>query len=193
LKLGQAELAQASLENAGTTQIPSLSPEDSRLDEVAKAIDPASPYGKVADLLKQSVQQMQQGQKPGAAQSLADAAKELEKLLQQLGDAQSLMASLEALQRAQMCIGNCKGWGQGKGSSPRFGKGNKPGPGVGTWADENSGWYLSPKRGYVGNATFGRLAARGQTDRGEGELPDNLAPTKKKGQFTPAVRCRALL
>src|SRR5207253_636558 len=114
------------------------------LEEVSRAVDPASPYGKVADLLKQSVQRLHQGEKREAAQSLADAAKELEKLLQQLGDAQSLMASLEALQRAQMCIGNCQGWGQRKGF-PRFGRGGKPGPGVGTWADENSGWFNFPQ------------------------------------------------
>ena len=191
LKLGQAELAQANLEKmVEQLKSASLSPEDLKkiLDEVAQAVDPANPYGKVADLLKQSVQQMQQGQKSGAAQSLADAAKELEKLLEQLGDAQSLMASLEALQRAQMCIGNCKGWGQCKASFPRFGKGGKPGPGVGTWADENSGWYnFPPSADMWDNSGVVRpdMAARGQTDRGEGELPDNLAPTKVKGQFTP--------
>ena len=57
---------------------------------------------------------MQQGQKPAAA-VLAEAAKELENLLQQLDDAKSLMASLDALQRAQMSIRNGQKWGQCKG------------------------------------------------------------------------------
>src|SRR2546427_2052850 len=43
-----------------------------------------------------------------------------------------------SLQKAQMCVGNCQGWGQCQGP-PRAGKGGKPGRGVGTWADEN-GW-----------------------------------------------------
>src|SRR5204863_6813836 len=107
--------------------------------EVAEAIDPGSKYGKVGEHLKSAAQKMKDGQKPGAAQSLADAAKELEKLMQQMGDAQSLMAELDALQKASMCVGTCQGWSKCNGP-PRAGPGSKPGSGVGTWADENSGW-----------------------------------------------------
>src|SRR2546426_9442486 len=108
------------------------------LEEVDKAVKPGSQYGKVGDFLKDAVGKMQQGDKPGAAQSLADASDELKKLMDQLGDARSLMAMMDALQKAQMCVGNCQGWGQCQGP-PRAGKGGKPGRGVGTWADEN-GW-----------------------------------------------------
>ena len=58
-----------------------LSPEQLKkmLAEVSKAIKPGSQYGKVGDFLKQAAQQMQHGQKADAAQSLADAAKELKR------------------------------------------------------------------------------------------------------------------
>src|SRR6266496_1523714 len=76
------------------------------LEEVDKAVKPGSEYGKVGDFLKQAVGKMQNSDKPGAAQSLADASDELKRLLDQLGDAQAMMASLDALQKAQMCVGN---------------------------------------------------------------------------------------
>ena len=76
------------------------------LEEVDKAVKPGSQYGKVGEFLKQAVGKMQNTDKPGAARSLADASDELKRLLDQLGDAQSLMASLDSLQKAQMCIGN---------------------------------------------------------------------------------------
>jgi HPt (histidine-containing phosphotransfer) domain-containing protein len=155
------------------------------LDEVSKAVDPASDYGKVKDLLNNAVAQMKQGQQPGAAQSLADAAKELEKLLQQMGDAQSLQATLEALQKAQMCVGTGKSWAQCK--SPGMGKGGKPGRGVGTWADD-TGWLYYPEvteRWDNSGLVRPDMDPRGLTDRGEGELSDNLAPTKIHGQINP--------
>lgn len=43
--------------------------------EVAKAAKPGEEYGKVGEFLKQGERQMQQGNQPGAAQSLAAAAK----------------------------------------------------------------------------------------------------------------------
>ena len=65
------------------------------LDEVSKARPAASEYGKVADLLKQGAKQMQQGDKPNASQSLADAAKELAKLAQE--DINTRWAALELM------------------------------------------------------------------------------------------------
>lgn len=188
LKNGQADAAQKTLEkmvaqlkqsNLSAEQIKKL------LEEVSKAVDPAGEYGKVKDLLSQATGQMKQGEKPGAAQSLADAAKELEKLLQQMGDAQSLQATLEALKKAQMCVGNCQSWGQCK--NPGYGKGGKPGKGVGTWADE-TGWLYYPEmkeRWDNSGQVRPDINPRGLTDRGEGELADTLAPTKIKGQINP--------
>ncbi len=188
LKNGQADAAQKTLEqmvaqlkqsNLSAEQIKKL------LEEVSKAVNPAGEYGKVKDFLKQAADQMKQGEKPGAAQSLADAAKELEKLLQQMGDAQSLQATLEALKKAQMCVGNGQSWGQCK--NPGYGKGGKPGRGVGTWADD-TGWLYYPEmteRWDNSGQVRPDMAPRGLTDRGEGELADTLAPTKIKGQINP--------
>ena len=132
------------------------------LNEVSKALDPAGQYGKVADYLNKAVRQMQQAQqagdpsgksKAGASQSLADAAKELQKQAQQMGDMQSLAATMDALSRAEQAIASGQGWGQGgqcpycngkgcaacKGTGWKHGGGLKSG-GVGTWADEEEGW-----------------------------------------------------
>jgi hypothetical protein len=130
---------------------------------------------------------MKAGDKANGAKALAEASKELEKLMQQLGDAQSLMAELDALQKASMCVGSCQGWG--KCNNPGFNpNGKRPGSGVGTWADENSGWmYDGQWNDHWDNSGIVRpdMDARGHTDRGDGELSDALKPTKVKGQFSP--------
>src|SRR5882672_4932609 len=109
------------------------------MKEVGDAVKPADNYGKVADHLKNASQQMGKGDKPGASQSLAAAAKELGNLMQQMGDAQQMMAELENINKASQCVGTCQGWGMcnkpGIGTKP-----GRPGGGVGTWADENNGW-----------------------------------------------------
>jgi len=157
--------------------------------EVSQAVDPAGQYGKVADHLKDAAKQMQSGEKPGASQSLAAASKELDRLMQQMNDAQAMSAELDALNKASMCVGTgtCTGWGATK-NKPGLGNGGKPGGGVGTWADENSGW------GYDGHRTdrwdnTGQVrpdkTPKGIADRGDAELNDALKPTKVKGQFSP--------
>ena len=157
------------------------------LEEVDKAVKPGSQYGKVGEFLKQAVGKMQNTDKPGAARSLADASDELKRLLDQLGDAQSLMASLDSLQKAQMCIGNCLGWGQCLAKIPRAGKGGRPGRGVGTWSDDNGWLTYAEMTDRWDNSGLHRpdMAPRGETDRGDGELSDALVPTKVKGQISP--------
>jgi hypothetical protein len=157
------------------------------LEEVDKAVKPGSQYGKVGDFLKGAVGKMQGGDKPGAAQSLAEASDELKRLLDQLGDAQSLMASLDALQKAQMCVGNCMGWGQCLAKIPRVGKGGRPGRGVGTWSDDNGWLTYAEMTDRWDNSGLQRpdMAPRGESDRGEGELSDALVPTKVKGKISP--------
>jgi hypothetical protein len=157
------------------------------LEEVDKAVKPGSEYGKVGEFLKQATGKMQGGDKPGAAQSLADASAELKRLLDQLGDAQSMMASLDALQKAQMCVGNCMSWGQCLAKIPRAGQGGRPGRGVGTWSDDN-GWMNFPTMvDRWDNSGIERpdQAPRGQSDRGDGDLSDALVPTKVKGRISP--------
>jgi ribosomal protein L22 len=189
LENGQAQAAQMTLEKMiQQLRTAPLSPDDLKkmLDEVRQAVDPAGDYGKVADFLKQAVTQIQQGQKPGAAQSLTEAAAELERLMNQMADAQALAATLDALQKAQMCIGNCQAWGECKGL-PRAGQGGKPGRGVGTWADE-SGWTSipdDPERFDNSGLERPDMEGRGQSDRGEARHNENLMPTKVRGQMSP--------
>ena len=190
LDKGQAEAAMQTLEKM-TEQLKkgALTEEQLKkmLEEVDKAVRPGSQYGKVGDFLKGAVGKMQSGDKPGAAQSLADASDELKRLLDQLGDAQSLMASLDALQKAQMCVGNCMGWGQCLAKIPRAGKGGRPGRGVGTWSDDNGWLTYAEMTDRWDNSGVQRpdMAPRGETDRGEGELSDALMPTKVKGKISP--------
>jgi hypothetical protein len=190
---------------------------DKIMDEVAKAISPAGEYGKVADHLKQAVKQMQQAQKSGegqgrqqaqsaAAQSLASAAQELEKMAQQMADAQQLAQTMEMLERAQQAIATGQGWGQCKGGGTcsyckgagcficlkkgkgwKQGGGNNP-SGVGTWADDDTGWtYYNENMGSpVDNSGIVRpdMDPRGMTER-DATLNDSLKPTKVKGQMSP--------
>ncbi|NJN06159.1 MAG: DUF4175 domain-containing protein [Rhodobacteraceae bacterium] len=145
LKNGQAEAAAETLAKmVKQLQSANLSPEQLKqlMDEVRKAVDPADDYGKVKELLQQAGKQLQQGQKSDASQSLADAAMELQKLMEQMADAESLAATLEALQRAQMAVATGQGMGQCR--SPGVGEGGKPGRGVGTWAEEE-GWLQIPE------------------------------------------------
>jgi hypothetical protein len=107
--------------------------------------------------------------------------------MQQLGDAQQLMAEMDKINQASMCIGSGQGWKMCNkpGYNP---KGGRPGGGVGTWADENNGWmYDGQWSDHWDNTGFTRpdQDGRGHTDRGEGELSDALQPTKVKGQFSP--------
>src|SRR6266567_582317 len=190
LKNGQPEVAQMTLRKmVNQLKSANLSQEQLQkiLQEVSQAVQPANNYGKVAEHLKTACTRMaQDGDKPAAAQALAAAADELDKLMQQLGDAQELMATLDNLNQASMCVGTCQGWGACK--KPGFKPGGGRGGGVGTWADENNGWmYDGQWNARWDNSGIVRpdMDPRGHTDRGEGELTDALKPTKVKGQFSP--------
>lgn len=192
LKNGQAEAAQSTLQKmAQQLKKSNLGAEDMKklMEDVSKAVSPANSYGKLPDLLKQAAEQMQKGDKPQAAESLAQAAAELDKMMQEMGDAQSMIAALEALQQAQMAIANGQAFGMGKDGKGQAGKGKgapKSRGGVGTWTDEDSYQYPEfvdkwDNTGIVRDDMDGK----GHTDRGDGQLADNLLPTKVKGQMTP--------
>lgn len=189
LQNGQADAAHSTLEKmVQQLQAEALTPEQLQkmMDEVSRAVDPAGQYGRVSDFLKRGAQQMERGEKSGAAQALAQAAKELEDLMQQMGDGEAILASLEALQRAQMCVGNGQCWSEAQGP-PRAGKGGGLGRGVGTWADDSRFLDLSEIKDRWDNSGVVRpdMDARGITDRGEGQLADSLLPTKIKGHMNP--------
>ncbi|MCF7764886.1 MAG: hypothetical protein K9N62_14545 [Verrucomicrobia bacterium] len=188
LENGQTEVAQSTLKKMASDLLSnSLSPESAKkiLEEVSRAIKPADPYGEAAKHLEQAAGQLTKGDPQAAAQSLAQAARELESIMEQMADVEALMASLGALQMAQMSIGNGQNWGSSQ--TPKRGKGGGGGAGVGTWADDSRWLELSDIRESWDNSGVVRPNedARGVSDRGEGQLADNLAPTKVKGQITP--------
>jgi hypothetical protein len=200
LKFGQPEAAQETLQKM-IDQLKSggMTPEQLRkmLDEVSRSVDPASPYGKAADALKQAAQQMKSGDKSSAAKSLADASKELEKAAAEMADAKGLQDSLDAVNKAETALATHRPWGEcpecGDTSGRCLAAGHclglrkKPGGGgVGTWTDDDSQLY--PKMsGSWDNTGANRpdQDGRGLTDRGDPQLADNLAPTKLRGQIAP--------
>ncbi len=193
LKNGQPEAAADTLEKlAKQLQATNLTPEQMQkvLEEVSKALPEAKEYGKVSDLLKQAAQQMKSGDKPNASQSLADAAKELKDLMQQMNDASAMMAALENLDKASVCISQCKGWGQCEGKKPGYNPfGKNPGEGVGTWGQEGGEWVENFGEGtpYVDRSALDKRDQDGRdpSDRAQNDLTGKLQPTKVKGQFSP--------
>ncbi len=205
LDKGQAQAAVQTLQKMiDQLKESNLSKEDLEkiVQEVAKAVDPAKDYGKVAEHLQKAAQQCKSGDKPGAGQSLAEAQKELEKLLEQMADSEALDAMIDALARADQAIRSGKKWseckwgkcghcsGQGcsacKGRGWGHGGGNNPN-GVGTWADEYGWTYFSENDGNpVDNSGIIRpeMDPRGHSDRPT-DLNPNLTPDKVKGQMSP--------
>jgi hypothetical protein len=198
LDLGQVFVAQATLEKmVKNLQSANLTPEQLRsiLNEVAKAVDPAGQYGKVAELLKQAVGQMQKDQRADAAQSLAEAAKELEKLVRELSDCESLRACLDALNRAKFWIGNSQCWGLGRclgvGKCPGcrvcLADSRRPGTGYGMWSDDSLQLDSLEQSGLWQNPPEMRPKSDGRSApiQGDAKSPDNLSPTRVRGQFSP--------
>jgi hypothetical protein len=200
LKFGQPELAEKTLDRMiNQLREGKLSQEEmaKMLDEVSRAVSPASPYGDASHDLHQAAQQLRGGDKPASAQSLAAAAKELDKVMAQMEDAKALQGSLDALNKAEMCIASHSRWGQCPNCGDCTGRciaaghclglGKCPGGrGVGTWTDDDSQLY--PKMsGLWDNTGVNRQDQdpRGLTDRGDPQLADNLAPTKLHGQLSP--------
>lgn len=203
LDRGQADNAADTLEKmVEQLKNSGLTPEqvEKLMAEVSKALKPAGQYGEVGEMLKKAADQMKSGDKADAAKNLADAAKELRKMAQQAQDMNQLADALSAMEATQLAImsgkswqpGNCKG-GACTGCSlhpngrPRAGKGGKPGRGVGTWADENDWMYYPEISERWDNSGIERpdMAGKGHTDRGDGTLSKNVAPTKLQGQFSP--------
>ena len=157
------------------------------MEQAQKAAKPGSQYGKVGDLLKQAAQQCQGGKPSDAAGNLAAAQAELQKLMDQMADAESLQATLDALNRAQMALSQCKSWGQCQGQ-PGFKPGGKPGRGVGTWAEDGGWTYFDKANQDAGWDNSGierpEMDGKGLTDRPEDRNPA-LTPDKVKGRMSP--------
>jgi chemotaxis protein histidine kinase CheA len=205
LKNGQAQAAQSTLKKM-MDQLKESNPSKDQLqkimDEISKAIDPAQQYGKAGDYLKDAKDEMKDGKNGEAGQSLAKAAQELDRMMQQMADAQALRDALDALQRAQMAIAMNKNWSECKMGSPcsacngqgcakckgrGWGHGGHGPGGVGTWADETGWTYFPEHQEAVDNSGITRpdMEGRGLTDRGDGDHNPNLMPTKVHGQISP--------
>ena len=159
------------------------------MQEAQQAAKPGSQYGKVGDQLSEAAKQAKAGNKGEAAESLAAAQAELQKLMDQMADANALQSTLDALNRAQMAISQCKSWGQCNGpGQPGFKPGGKPGRGVGTWADDYGWTYYNSKNEGEGwdNSGIERpdMEGKGLTSR-PADLNPNLTPDKVKGQMSP--------
>jgi len=164
-----------------------LTPEQAAktLDEIARSIEPAGPYGKASDFLKQAAQQLRADEKPGAAESLASASKELEKVASEMADAKALSGSLAALQKAEACLGQCRGPSLRGSASAKL----RPGTGrsgVGGWTPDDSQLYPEMSSSWDNTGIVRPdTDARGLTERGDPQLADDLNPTKFKGQLMP--------
>lgn len=189
LQNGQAQAAVETLRQMqDLLKQPQLSAEQMKKlqDELARAVKPGEQYGKVGEKLQTAMKQARDGSPSDARQSLAAAQKELEDLMKEMGDLEGLMASLQNLQKAQACVGNCQGWGKGKSDLVKAGKKGRGGRGVGTWSD-NDPWAMPDViDDFWDNSGINRAdeAGRGQTDR-DASLADSLVPTKVKGQMQP--------
>jgi len=191
LKFGQAQSAQSSIQKMmDALKSSKLSNEEmaKMMNEISRSVDPASPYGKAAEFLKASAGHLAKGDKANASDALANASKELQKAMDQMSDAAAMMASLDALQKAEFVIATRNNWGEcpgGKGNTPGFGKG-KGGKGVGTWADPESSLYPEiTERWDNSDVKRPDMEGKGLTDRGDMKLGDNIAPTKLHGQISP--------
>jgi hypothetical protein len=194
LKSGQAEAAIASLQKMiEALKRGELTPEQMKKlsDELSRSVKPAEPYGSAAEHLQKALSAAQkagEANRKSAADSLAAAQKELKDLLDQLNDAQSMMASLENLKRAQMAVGNCQSWGQCKNPnmSKKSGKSKRAGKGVGQWS-ESTAWDQPEELTDLwdnSGVEHPDVAGKGHTER-DTTLPDTLSPTKIKGQMQP--------
>ncbi|MGA2750993.1 MAG: hypothetical protein ABSG59_19670 [Verrucomicrobiota bacterium] len=197
LKFGQIDAARQTLEKmVDNLRSGKITPEQlSRLlDEVSRSVAPAAPYGDAAADLHRAEQQLRGGDKSAAAESLAAAASELEKIQGQLADAKDLQGALDALSKAELCIASHCRWGECAAAGKCLGLGQGPGGrGVGTWTDDDSQLYPQMS-GLWDNSDIDRpdRDPRGLTDRGKPQLADNLAPTKLHGQITPGAPMPAI-
>ena len=165
-----------------------LAPEqlERMIQELQEALEPAESFGDCSSCLSSARNKAKAGDEAGASKSLAEAAEQLKKVLQQMDDMQNMMAALQNLERAQLAVGNCQTFGSSK-SQVTGSSNNKPGGGVGTWG--NDSYQLTPDdlAQRWDNSDFSRsnMDARGNTDRGDGNVPEDLVSTRIKGKLNP--------
>jgi hypothetical protein len=152
------------------------------IQELQEALNPAEDFGECSKLLSDAKGKAKAGDKAGASQSLAEAAEELKNVM---SDMENMMAALQNLERAQLAVGNSQSFGSCQ--KPGVGPSNKPGGGVGTWGDDS--YQLTPEdlAQRWDNSGFSRpeMDARGNTDRGDSKVPEEMVSTRIKGKINP--------
>lgn len=161
----------------------------------------AGQLGLDANALNQALDAMKNLSIDRVLKDLTQAESELRQVARQAQDSQQLAEALESVQAAQQAIASNRAWQPGGTCSggacagcalhpngrAGFGQGKRGGRGVGTWAPEN-GWLYYPEfTERWDNTGIQRpdTAPRGHTDRGDGKLSANAAPTRLTGQFSP--------
>ena len=194
LQKGQAQAAKQRLEEMiKKLKAGPLSKADRELlvDELEKALSPAEQYEKLPEPLKKALQKARTGRpgdQEGAAENLAEAAKELDRLQQELADADQLAGVADLLREAQDAIGQGRGFQQGKAAArrPRAGHAGKPGRGVGTWGQDSNLEQPESAEGWDNSGlTQPTLDSRSVVSEDAPDKNPNLAPARVKGQMSP--------
>ena len=185
LENGQVPAAIESLQKMmGQLATAQLTPEqlEKMIQELQEALGPAEDFGECSKCLSDAKGKAKAGDKAGASQSLAEASKELKNVLD---DMENMMAALQNLERAQLAVGNSQSFSSCQ--KPGGGPTSKPGGGVGTWGDDS--YQLTPEAlaQRWDNSGFSRpdMDARGNSDRGDGKVPDDMVSTRIKGKINP--------
>jgi DNA polymerase III gamma/tau subunit len=162
------------------------------LSEVSEACKSGDKFGKVGECLGKASNAMKAGNQGEGGQQLAAASEELQRLLDQMGDMEALQASLDALQRAQMALSQCKSWGQCNNPGSQGKRGNRAGLGAGswdqTWAPQGSAYLFYPTMTEgSGQGLFQPpgTASQAPNQEGNGELAAAQNPTKLQGRINP--------
>ena len=155
------------------------------IQELLDALEPAKKFGECSNCLSSAKEKAKAGDRAGASRSLAEAAEELKKVLQQLGDMKNMMVALQNLERAQLAVGNSQSFGPSQ--SPGAGPSSRPGGGVGTWGNDSYQLSAEDLAQRWDNSGISRpgMDARGYTDRGDGKVPEDMVSTRVKGKINP--------
>lgn len=177
------------LQKSASGKTPDPQAMEDLIRELKDAVKPGSSYGEVGEKLQEAAQALKQGDSQGAAQSLDEAADEIQKLMEQAADLESMKQAMEALRRASYSISTGNGWGQCPNPSSSSAPGKGIGRGVGTWAQE-SGWVPNPEQLQSwDNSGIERpdMDPRGTTDRAVTEVDERFRPDKLSGTFNPGA------
>jgi len=189
LRMGQPSIAKANIESMKKRVDQGfLSPSEQlkMLSELQNALDPAGLYTeRLQSELSKAAEALDNKNNSAASKALAAAADELEQLIQQAQDCQSLASAFNTMKMGQLSLSQCKGLGQcqNPGLSPFGGPGLGRGmgriPRLGEWSYQAFDGALPSVR----DMELGGYTPEDMTDR-EVALPENMQRERVKGQFS---------